>query len=326
MITAKTEDPFISISCITYNHAKYIRDAIEGFLMQKTTFPIEILIHDDASTDNTANIIREYERHYPNLIKPIYQTENQYSKKTINIWANITFPRARGKYIALCEGDDYWTDPYKLQKQIDFLEANSDFAICFHKVKILKNGRLIKDYITHVPRDVTTIEDLVVTNFMHTPSVVFRNGLIKDFPDWYRESPIGDYPLHLLNAQYGKIKYINEVMAVYRIHKGGIYSNRKRDDIEFLAKWVKTKEQIIKLFSGRVKENFSKTLAVSCLNLSELYNRKGDIALSKEMFKKAYNYDFEYIYDRYIKYKKFIMIFRKIKDFIAFDILRQKRK
>ena len=274
MITAKIEIPFVSICCITYNHAKYIGDAIEGFLMQKTTFPIEILIHDDASTDNTANIIREYERQYPNLIKPIYQTENQYSKKTINIWADITFPSARGKYIALCEGDDYWTDPCKLQKQIDFLEANPDFAICFHKVKILKNGRLIKDYITHVTKDVTTIEDLAVTNYIHTPSVVFRNELIKEFPKWYYESPIGDYPLHLLNAQYGKIKYIDEVMAVYRIHKGGIYSQRKKGDVEYLKKWIKTQEHIVEYFSGQVMEIFQRKLAMSYLELSEICYRK----------------------------------------------------
>ena len=111
----------VSICCITYNHEKYIRDAIEGFLMQKTDFPFEVLIHDDASTDGTADIIREYETKYPDIIKPIYQTENQYSKG-IKISATYNYPRAKGKYIALCEGDDYWIDPYKLQKQVDFLE------------------------------------------------------------------------------------------------------------------------------------------------------------------------------------------------------------
>lgn len=105
--------PLVSISCITYNHDNYIREAIEGFLMQKTTFPVEILIHDDASTDNTATIIKEYEIKYPQLIKPIYQTENQYSKKDGTI-GRIQRGRARGKYYATCEGDDYWTDPLKL--------------------------------------------------------------------------------------------------------------------------------------------------------------------------------------------------------------------
>ena len=117
--------PLVSIDCITYNHKQYIRDAIEGFLMQITNFPVEILIHDDASTDGTVEIIREYEKQYPWLIKPVYQTENQYSKHNsfISI-SKIQYGRALGKYIAFCEGDDYWTDHYKLQKQVDFLESN----------------------------------------------------------------------------------------------------------------------------------------------------------------------------------------------------------
>ena len=125
------EIPLVSISCITYNHKQYIRDAIEGFLMQRTNFPVEILIHDDASTDGTAEIIREYEKQYPWLIKPVYQTENQYSKHNsfISI-SKIQYGRALGKYIAFCEGDDYWTDPYKLQKQVDFLESNVWVDIC----------------------------------------------------------------------------------------------------------------------------------------------------------------------------------------------------
>jgi len=121
--------PLVSIDCITYNHKQYIRDAIEGFLMQITNFPVEILIHDDASTDGTAEIIREYEKQYPWLIKPVYQTENQYSKHN-GIISKIQYARARGKYLAFCEGDDYWTDPYKLQKQVDFLESNVWVDIC----------------------------------------------------------------------------------------------------------------------------------------------------------------------------------------------------
>lgn len=127
---AKTKDPLVSICCITYNHENYIRDAIEGFLMQETDFPFEIIIHDDASTDATADIIREYERKYPDIIKPIYQTENQYSKgEKVTLF---TLKAARGKYIALCEGDDYWIDPLKLQKQINEMEKRPECYISFH--------------------------------------------------------------------------------------------------------------------------------------------------------------------------------------------------
>ncbi len=134
-------NPLVSICCITYNHESYIRDAIEGFLMQKTTFPFEIIIHDDASTDDTAKIIQEYANQYPELFVTILQKENQWSKG-IRPSPTYVWPRARGKYIALCEGDDYWTDPYKLQKQVDFMKENPDCSLCFHNVLKTKKYRI----------------------------------------------------------------------------------------------------------------------------------------------------------------------------------------
>ena len=128
--------PTVSICCITYNHAPYIRSALDGFLMQETDFAYEILIHDDASTDGTADIIREYTARYPDIIKPILREENQYSKGISNI-SIFNFPRARGEFIAMCEGDDYWTDPHKLRKQVDFLRAHPDCSLCFHSSKII---------------------------------------------------------------------------------------------------------------------------------------------------------------------------------------------
>ena len=127
------EDVLVSVICNTYNHEAYIRQCMEGFLAQKTSFRFEILVHDDASTDHTADIIREYEAKYPELIYPIYQIENQYSKGN-PISPTIQFPRARGKYLAFCEGDDYWTDPFKLQKQVSFLETHSDYSSSVHNV------------------------------------------------------------------------------------------------------------------------------------------------------------------------------------------------
>ena len=129
------EIPLVSISCITYNHEPYIVQALNGFLMQKTSFPFEVLVHDDASTDRTADIIREYEKKFPKIIKPIYQKENQYSKGFTSVTATWNFPRAQGKYMALCEGDDYWIDENKLQMQVDFLEHNPDYGLCYTKTK-----------------------------------------------------------------------------------------------------------------------------------------------------------------------------------------------
>ncbi|GHV23843.1 hypothetical protein AGMMS49959_18350 [Planctomycetales bacterium] len=131
--------PLVSIICPTYNHAKFIRQCLDGFVMQKTNFPVEVLIHDDASTDGTADIIREYEQKYPDLIKPIYQTENQWSKNRLNVSKICCemYCNSQSKYIASCEGDDYWTDPSKLQKQIDFLENNDNYSICFCSARVL---------------------------------------------------------------------------------------------------------------------------------------------------------------------------------------------
>lgn len=140
--------PLLSISCITYNHALYIRNALDGFLMQKTSFAFEILIHDDASTDGTTEIIKEYEKEYPKIIKPIFEIENQWIKGRRGSEV-FNYPRAQGKYIALCEGDDYWTDPYKLQKQVDFLEQNPQFCFCCHRYKVYNSLKMNFDEKLH---------------------------------------------------------------------------------------------------------------------------------------------------------------------------------
>ncbi len=291
--------------------------------MQEVEFPIEIIIHDDASTDKTAEIIREYEKEFSNLIVAIYQTENQWSKG-IRPSPKFVWPKARGKYIALCEGDDYWTDPYKLQKQVDFLEQNLDFSICFHKVKILKKGILFDDYITEIPGEVSTIEDLAHRNYIHTPSVIFRNGLIKEYPKWYLESPIGDHPLHLLNAQYGNIKFINQYMAVYRTHKGGIWSQKKWDDLSVLNKLIITQDAMFNYFSGNVKKILAAQLSISYLNLAEIYFNNNQNELSVYAFNKSISLTSKELYKRYFKYifwgrklkrivEKFIRLFPKIK-------------
>ena len=136
--------PLVSICCITYNHEQFIREAVDGFLMQKTDFPIEIIIHDDASIDGTTKIIKEYQGKHAELIKLIIQTENQYKTRGFGFLVDL-FQQAQGKYIALCEGDDYWTDPLKLQKQVDFLEANPDYSLVSHRRKVYDEN--IKQFI-----------------------------------------------------------------------------------------------------------------------------------------------------------------------------------
>ncbi len=217
----KNSNPLVSISCLTFNHFFYIKECLDGFLMQKTTFPIEVILHDDCSTDGTREIIEEYSRKYPDIIFPMFQTENQYSKGIRGIMARFNFPRCSGKYIALCEGDDYWTDPYKLQKQVDFLDKNEEYVLCFHKVGILKtDGIITEDFITKVPENYETINTLAkLGNYIHTPSVVFRNKFLK-LPEEFTLAPFGDYFIYMILAQFGKLKYIEDKMAVYRIGVG----------------------------------------------------------------------------------------------------------
>ncbi len=233
----------VSISCITYNHVKYIEQCIEGFLKQETNFKIEILIHDDASTDGTKEIIEAYHKRYPEFIFPIYQTENQYSKGITAVNYTFNYPRCKGKYIALCEGDDFWTDPLKLQKQIDFLEANREYNLCGHKASVLKmNGDIIDNSHYVNKNDELTFDDVATKRKnIPTSSIVFRNNV--NFPPWVYKVYGGDRALIFLNAQVGKIKILNFNASVYRIHEGGVEQRYKNN--KFALPMRNIKEQFI---------------------------------------------------------------------------------
>jgi glycosyltransferase involved in cell wall biosynthesis len=216
--------PTISVFNWTYNHKEFIRESIDSILMQKTTFKVEIIIHDDASNDGTAEIIREYEKQFPKLFFNVLHEENQYSQGK-NVMLSL-FEKPRGKYVALAHGDDYWTDPNKLQKQVDFLEANEEYVLCFHAAKILNvDGSLNEDNILIVPIHHETLLDLAKrTNYIRTLSVVYKN-ITQDYPTEFYDLPLGDYPLYVYLSQFGKIKYFEEQMAVYRFDVG-FWSNK----------------------------------------------------------------------------------------------------
>lgn len=214
-------EPLVSVSVITYNHGKYIRQCLDGILMQKVNFPYEILIHDDASPDDTADIIREYEAKYPTVIKPIYQTVNQYSQgKDVG---RFNYDRAVGKYIALCEGDDYWTDPEKLWKQINVLEKNTSYSGTAHSYKIIdENSDVIHqmDPIAHV-QGWYSIDDIRYYRVLGaTASILFRNYFKtlnkQQLDDFYNNSGHGDQKLWVLLCLYGNIYYFEEIMSTYR--------------------------------------------------------------------------------------------------------------
>jgi len=220
--------PILSICLITYNQKQYIHQAIKGVLMQKTNFAWELIIADDFSTDGTREILLAYKKQHPKKIKLILQKKNVGPAQ--NFKCLITAPKS--KYIAYFEGDDSWTDPLKLQKQVDFLEANNDYAICFHRVKVFNENKqqFVKDTITREVNKTTTLKDLAEGNYIHTPSTVFRNKEIH-LPTWFFNTPIGDYPLWCICALNGKIYKMEEEMAVYRVHNKGIMSSLKNQDL-----------------------------------------------------------------------------------------------
>jgi glycosyltransferase involved in cell wall biosynthesis len=211
--------PLVSVCCLVYNHEPFLRECFDGFVMQQTTFPIEILVHDDASTDHSADIIREYTAKYPQLFKPIYQTENQYSKG-ISISFKFQFPRARGKYIAMCEGDDYWTDPLKLQKQVEFLEKNGDYMLSFHKVIIKSEIEEERSMFSHLEEREYINSEIYNRWTIPTCSVVYR----KEKFDYKPSSKIvfGDIYLWLTIMRNGKAYCLDFFGAVYRRHSNGL--------------------------------------------------------------------------------------------------------
>ncbi len=223
----------VSVICNAYNHGKYIKDALEGFVTQQTTFPFEILVHDDASTDDTADIIREYEAKYPELIKPIYQTENQYSKK-ININKAYQVSRAQGKYIAFCEGDDYWTDPMKLQKQFDFMEANPEYALCTCSTDWYNMRSGVVENKCRVEKDMdVSLEEIILEKhgrIFQYASYFLKKEIFCEFPEWRSKFPIGDYPIAIHCALSGKVRMLSDCMSVYRYYSEGSWTARMDGD------------------------------------------------------------------------------------------------
>lgn len=223
-------ETLVSIYCLTYNHASYIRDALEGFLRQKTTFKYEVFIYDDASTDGTSEIIREYEKTYPDIFKAYISEYNRWADKDRRSFLHrLRTENMKSKYIALCEGDDYWTDENKLQIQVDYLEENPDCMMYVHNCKWLdcSNGSMWAGNPFDIAGEVdVTPEELIAEKNAHPPtaSFVFRRTLWEN-DSFFFEAPIGDYPLLLCAIANGRVHYSSKIMSVYRYKVTGSYTN-----------------------------------------------------------------------------------------------------
>ncbi|MCK9561191.1 MAG: glycosyltransferase [Bacteroidales bacterium] len=214
--------PLVSIFCVSYNHEQFIAQALDGFVMQKTNFDYEIVISDDCSTDNTKSIINEYIQKHPKLFKDVSPRKNLGMQKN---WLH-TLSECTGKYIALCEGDDYWTDADKLQKQLDFMEQHEDCALTYHPVEIINNEKLNRTYPYDAPIDVASTSDVIMFHFIPTCSVMFTAKSVEKLPPWLKKARSFDIALEMIVSLFGKIAYISDLMAVYRQHMGGISKSK----------------------------------------------------------------------------------------------------
>jgi len=241
--------PKVSVLLITYNHEKLIAQAIDSVLMQKTTFPMEVVIGEDCSTDGTRAIVRSYAEKYPELIRPILPEANQGPFQNVMRTLNA----CRGEYVAGLEGDDYWTDPDKLQIQADFLDHHPECAISFHKVmQVFDDGSRPSVEAPDFRKDAAAIEDLLAGEFgnlIPSCSAMWRRGLFDRLPDWVEEVGFSDWVIHVLNAARGHAGFINRCMGVYRIHAGGIWSTQSWRSV--MERWVKAYDYMDRELGGR---------------------------------------------------------------------------
>lgn len=222
-------EPLVTVLCMCFNHEGYIEDALCSFLIQETNFPFEVLVHDDASTDESAAIIRRFEARYPSIIRAIYQTENQFSLGRRQ--GAATREKSRGCYIATCEGDDYWIATDKLQRQFDVLEARPEVSMCFHAAyqEDMKSGNHLEKICMHSINDCyITLKQMILGGggYCPTNSLFFRKDAASNMPQFMRECPVGDAAIQLACAIYGRIYYLPTAMSVYRLNVSGSWTDR----------------------------------------------------------------------------------------------------
>lgn len=277
----------VSICCITYNQEKYLEAAIESFLLQKANFDIEIIIGNDASTDNTADIIRMYQEKYPNTIKNIEHKENVGANSNILSVLSV----ASGEWIAFCEGDDYWIDDYKLQKQVDAIKIYKDVDFCVHKSYIEINGNRREHFDYGSESKLIFLDDVlsITGQFAPTSSYFFRSTLKDKFPSWFNEAPVGDLFMEIYGMQHCGL-YMPDIMSVYRADSFGSWSETIKNDLEkFTDRHLKIAELLIKT-KAEIRgydRYFDRKITAVYLNMATRYIFEGDNSMFRLALKKA---------------------------------------
>ena len=277
----------VSVLVVTYNQEAYIAEAIQSVLRQAVDFDYEIVIGEDNSSDRTREIVSDFAKKHPEKISVLLQDlADSEGDRARGIGGKTNFleclKACRGQYVAFLDGDDYWTYVHKLQRQVDFLDQHPDFAISCHNVRMLYEDET-KEPVNLIPpgyREVSTIEDLFSVNFIPTCSAVFRRGLFNELPDWFFTLKVGDWPIHIMNAQYGKIGYINEVMAHYRVHNAGVWS--ATSPIDQRREIIKMMDHLDGYLGFKYRKHIRAAKGGFNYEIAQIYYAQGDIALGRK--------------------------------------------
>lgn len=299
----------VTVYCLAFNHEKYIRDALEGFVCQKTNFSYEVIVHDDASNDNTPQIIREYAEKYPDIVKPIFQTENQYSKG-VSILNAFMLPAMKGKYIALCEGDDYWTDDYKLQKQFDIMEKHPECSLVTHWSKMLREATgELEDYAIYDKRIkneyVLETADIIRRHLLFsTNSMFFRREHYNLNQEISTKVKRFDYVTKTLLATEGTVYVIPQIMSVYRFGSDGSWTMRVKENA---PKMIAHLEESIRYFNLL---NEYRNYQYDAVIKEVIHQREFDILIQKRDLKGIKSSDYFDLYEKFTFAQKALLYFK----------------
>lgn len=300
------DEIMVSICCLVYNHENYIKEALDSLLMQKTNFSFEVLINDDASTDRTPEILKQYESKYPHIIKPIYQTENQYSQG-VSV-GRFNRERAKGKYIAYCEGDDFWTDSNKLQKQVDYMEKHPECSLCVHAAyRVSPNSKKERTHIRPSKGNkLFTTEEVIEGGggLFATNTILYPAEFSQYRPDFCTNSPAGDYPLAIYLSLQGTVYYIDEYMSAYRVNVEGSWTNRTFATVESRTKHCKRLADMLDEVNIYTNNKYD-----DAINKTKKYNQF-ICMLDHSMFKEAKK-EFKEFYLKLSVYKKIKILIKQ---------------
>lgn len=307
-----SSSPLVSIVCLTYNEEEFVRDTLDSFLAQETNFPYEVLVYDDASQDKTPDILYEYANKYPDIIRLTLYPENNFKKGLGFLGLREGFIEARGQYIAYCEGDDYWCDSQKLQKQVDFLETHPGFEVCAHETLIRNDFDKREDgilfsrtkvnlFIDRTKRHIYHLDDTFTGNIFHISSMMFRR-IDFHWPEWICQIKAMDMVCFMLLAEKGDIYVLPDIMSVYRHNQKSITSSNAefQNQISFNDASIEILEKMDEYWNGKYSHSIKKIIAGYYTNSMFCYLSKGmrNYSQAKIMAKKAKRYN----YPSYIKY------------------------